>query len=274
MLAIGAMLQRPASRMAQSLPYFLRHLVLSLALGACTSALVFLVWFPSPFRELSGGLNLFFLILMVDVVCGPVLTLLLLHPSKSRVALMVDISLIAMVQLSALAYGLHTLSYSRPQALVFEVDRFRVVSYADIPEVEQAHVPVWVRPWSLERPRVLGTRNARSGEEKLTSVDASLQGVEPSQRPSWWQDYALSVPRVLGRAQSLQALQRLHPGQIHAIQMGAADASALPAAGETSSPNALLWLPLVGRQASDWVVLLDPVTARIRGYLPLDGFGT
>ena len=37
-------------------------------------------------------------------------------------------------------------------------------------------------------------------------------------------------------------------------------------------PAALRWLPLVSRRATDWVVLLDPVTARVRGYVHLDGF--
>ena len=62
-------------------------------------------------------------------------------------------------------------------------------------------------------------------------------------------------------------------GKIHQIQTAAALAAKHPEAGETASPNALLWLPLVSRQAMDWVVLIDPMTLRIRGYVHADGFG-
>lgn len=260
------------TRLVETLPWALRHLLLSLMVAALTAVLVFGVWFPVPYRELSGGLALFVLILCVDVVCGPLLTLLLLHPSKVRHLLLIDAVLIAGLQLSALAYGLHSLSLARPVAVVFEADRFRVVACADIQEIDLPKAPEWVRPWGFESPRVLGTRGARTGAEKLNSVNASVQGVEPGQRPDWWQDYALSVPKVLEKAHPLELLQQINPGKIHRIQVIAAQAALAPEAGETSSPNALRWLPLVSRQATDWVVLLDPVTARIRGYVQADGF--
>lgn len=260
------------TRLVETLPWALRHLLLSLVLAALTAALVFGMWFPVPHRELSGVLVLFLLILCVDVMCGPLLTLLLLHPSKSRHSLMVDAALIACVQLGALAYGLHSLSLARPLAVVFEADRFRVVAYADIQEVDLPKAPGWVRPWGFEPPRVLGTRRARTGAEKIDSVNASVQGVEPGQRPDWWQDYALSTPKVLERAHALELLQQINPSKIHHIQVAAAQAALAPEVGETSSPNALRWLPLVSRQAMDWVVLLDPVTARIRGYVQANGF--
>ena len=41
---------------------------------------------------------------------------------------------------------------------------------------------------------------------------------------------------------------------------------------QPSAAQALRWLPLVSRRATDWVVLLDPATARVRGYVHLDGF--
>lgn len=260
------------TRLVETLPWAWRHLLLSLVVAALTAVLVFGMWFPEPHRAISGGLVLFALILCVDVVCGPLLTLLLLHPSKSRLALVVDVALIACVQLSALAYGLYSLSMARPLAVVFETDRFRVVTYADVQEVDIPKAPAWVRLWGFRAPQVLGTRSARTGAEKIDSVQASVQGVEPGQRPDWWQDYALSVPKVLERAHALEELQQLNPEKIYQIQVAAAQAALAPEASETNSPNALRWLPLVSRQGMQWVVLLDPVTARIRGYVQADGF--
>ncbi len=253
-------------------PWALRHLIFSLVLAGIASVFVFGIWFPAPFREISGGLALFTLILSVDIVCGPILTLILLHPSKSFKARAVDLTLIAFIQLGALIYGLHALSLARPLALVFEVDRFRVITLADITDSDLAQAPSWVKPWGFTPPQILSIRTATSGAEKFDNVNSSLQGVEPSQRPIWWQEYAVSVPKVKERSQPLSVLEQINPEKIHIIQLAAANAALKPEAGETNSPNTLRWLPLVSRQTMDWVVLIDPETARIRGYIKANGF--
>src|SRR5690606_15630395 len=109
--------------------------------------LVFWGWFPAPLHQLMGGLDLFLLIASVDVVCGPLLTLVVFTPAKSRVDLRRDLTLVVVIQILALGYGIHTLSYARPVALVFEVDRFRAVSYADLDEAEAPDAPSWAQPW-------------------------------------------------------------------------------------------------------------------------------
>lgn len=249
------------------------HLLLSVVMAAISAWLIFGLWFPTPLGELMGGNTLFWLIVSVDVVCGPLLTLVVFNPAKPHSELWRDLALVALIQLFALGYGIHTLGHARPVALVHEVDRFRLVGFADFDEADAASAPDWAQPWSLSSPRTVGIRPANdSYEEKIASISASLQGVEPSQRPSQWQDYALSVPQVLQRARPLDDLRTKHPTQTALIDTAAAKAINHAEPNETTDPAALRWLPLVSRRATDWVVLLDPVTARVRGYIHLDGF--
>lgn len=262
----------PRSRSAHALRAGTVHLLLSATVAGLVALLVFGAWFPGQLRALTGGAELFWLLVGVDVVCGPLLTLVVFNPAKPRTELRRDLALVVLIQLLALGYGVHSLSYARPVALVYEVDRFRSVSFADLDEAENDQVPDWAQPWGLSPPRTVGIRKAASSDEMMSSVDASLQGVEPSQRPSWWQDYALSVPQVLQRARPLAELRRKHPQQSPLIDSAAAQAIAAPETGETADSNALRWVPMVSRHATDWVVLLDPVTGRLRGYVHLDGF--
>ena len=162
------------------------HLLLSVAVALLAALLVFGVWFSTPLRELAGGTELFWLVVGVDVVCGPLLTLVVFNPAKPRAELRRDLAWVALIQLLALGYGMHTLSHARPVALVHEVDRFRVVSFADLDQAEAPSAPDWAQPWRLSSPRTVGLRPVTSSAEKMASVDASLQGIEPSQRPSWW----------------------------------------------------------------------------------------
>lgn len=248
------------------------HLLISLLVAAIVAALVFGIWFPGPLRQFAGGISLFFLITGVDVVCGPLLTLVIFNPLKQRRLIKLDLAVIGLVQLAALAYGVHTLSYSRPVALVFEVDRFRAVTFADIDEDDAHSAPPWAQPWGLSGPRTIGIRSSATSNEKMASIDSALQGIEPSQRPSWWENFELSVPKVLKRAKDVALLRERYPDQAKLLNEALSDATKNPQPNETTSPDALRWLPLVGRHSYDWVVLLDPVTARIRGYVKLDGF--
>ncbi|MEZ5719707.1 MAG: hypothetical protein R3E55_15010 [Burkholderiaceae bacterium] len=45
---------------------------------------VVFVWYPWPYDEFSGGRSLFLMLIGVDVVCGPLLTLLLVTETKPR----------------------------------------------------------------------------------------------------------------------------------------------------------------------------------------------
>lgn len=248
------------------------HLLLSVLVACIVATLVFGIWFPAQLRELTGGGQLFLLITGVDAVCGPLLTLVVFSPTKARKLLRRDLTVIAVVQVAALAYGVHTLSYARPVALVFEVDRFRVISFADLDAGDSSSVPEWAQPWNTSGMRTIGIRAPANSAEKEASIDASLQGIEPSQRPSWWQDYELSLPRMLERARPVEQLREKYADQSSLLDAALANAAKNAQPAETSDPKALRWLPLVSRRALDWVVLLDPVTGRARGFVHLDGF--
>lgn len=248
------------------------HGLISITVVALVAGLVFGFWFPAQLRELAGGLKLFAILVGVDVVCGPLLTMVLYRPTKSRREIMVDLTLIALVQLAALAYGLYTLAQARPLAQVFETDRFRLISYADIAENDIQYLPHWARPWGLAPVRTLGLRPAASVNERMESLNAALQGVDAGQRPQRWQDYALNKADVLARSKPLVALQAAHGGQRDVLDQAVSTALRNAQPGETKRAAELRWLPLVSRSSLDGVVLLDPTSLRIRAYAPLDGF--
>lgn len=240
------------------------HLALSLAIAVAIAILIYYFWFPPPLHHLTGGVALFGWIIGVDVVCGPLLTWLLIKPHKSRSALAVDCALIVCVQLGALLYGLYTLAYARPLVIVHEVDRFRVLSYSDVPESDLSAAPVWFHPWGLRAPVLVGLREAKDFSERMASLEAALQGVDVAQRPARWQDYGLSRAKVLARARPLAALRQQYP-----LDTSLIDAAALKAG---LTVEQALWLPVTSRRGSGWIALVEPTHGLIVGYLPLDGF--
>ena len=248
------------------------HLLASALVLGLLAVLVFGIWFPASLRDLTGGTKLFWMVVSVVLVCGPLLTLVVFNNLKSKSELRRDLALVGCIQLLALGYGVHALSYARPLALVYELDRFRVVSFTSLDEAEADQIPSWAQPLRFTPLQTVGLRAASSAKEQMASMDASLQGIEPSQRPSWWQDYSLNVPQILQHARPLTELQSKHLPKISLIDAALAHAIADAQPGETVTPAALRWMPLVSSRVTDWVVLLDPATARVRGYVHLDGF--
>ena len=140
------------------------HLGNSRCIAALAALLVFAVWDPYPYREVSGGRELFLIVTAVDVILGPLITLAIFNRSKSARELTMDLTVVACVQLAALGYGLWTVAVARPGHLVFEFDRLRVVHSVDIPEELLARTPPGIdaEPW--HGPTPLAVRPFRSSE--------------------------------------------------------------------------------------------------------------
>jgi hypothetical protein len=239
------------------------HLGVSLAIAALAALLVFGLWYPYPYRDTSGGRELFLIVVAVDVILGPLITLTVFNRAKPRDELVRDLSVVGVIQVAALAYGLWTVAVARPVHLVFEYDRFRVVHAIEVPQelLDQAPDDVRRMPWT--GPTVLALRPFRNVEEESTATLMALHGLPLSARPDLWQAYPQARQRVLAAAKPLADLRQRFPGQA-----GEIDA----AAGRAGYPDVkLVYLPMVSRK-SFWTVLLDAETADVRGFIPLDSF--
>jgi hypothetical protein len=239
------------------------HFVLSALIALLAALLVFGLWYPYPYREISGGRELFLLVVSVDVILGPLITLAVFNREKPRSELRRDLAIVGALQLVALAYGLWTVAIARPVHMVFEIDRFRVVHAIEVDPALLPKAPAGINALPLTGPTLLGLRPFKDGQENMDATMAALQGLQLGSRPDLWQPYAQSVPDILQAAKSVSLLKRRF-----AIQSGDID-RVLSDAGHTDENT--LYLPLVGRK-SFWTVFLDFKTAQVVATMPLDSF--
>lgn len=239
------------------------HLGISLCIAAAAALLVFAVWYPYPYREVSGGRELFLLLVTVDVILGPLITLAIFDRRKPVRELVLDLTVVGCIQLAALGYGLWTVAAARPVHLVFEFDRLRVVHAIDIPEELLPQAPAGVEPEPWRGPTLLAVRPFRDANENMEATLQALQGVQLGARPDLWQSYAAARDRVIAAARPAAVLVQSHPTQAGLVE------AALRRLGR--DPNRTLYLPLVSRQSA-WTALLDPQTAEVVGFVPLDPF--
>lgn len=240
------------------------HLAISGGIAVVAAILVFAWWYPYPYRVVSGGSELFELVVSVDVIMGPLITFAIFDRAKPRSELRRDLALVGLLQLAALCYGLWTVQLARPVHLVFEVDRFRVVHRVDIPQDLEARTPAGIQLAPLSGPTLLAVRPFHSEQERLDATMVALRGVQLGARPDLWQSYDAARQRVLRAAKPATQLKSRFP-------QAAAQIDAALQQGNHDAAHAS-YLPLVGRKARAWTVLLDATTADVIGYLPLDSF--
>ncbi len=239
------------------------HFCISLTVAALAAGLVFGLWYPYPYREISGGRELFMLLVAVDVVLGPLLTFAIFNTAKPMAELRRDLAVVALLQLGGLGYGLWTVFEARPVHLVFEIDRMRVVHAVDVPPELLPKAPPGIEALPWRGPTLLAVRPFANEDERMSATMAALQGVALSARPDLWRAYAASRPEVLAAARPVTELKRRFPARAAEIDGLLAD--------KGQGGSKLVTLPLVGRK-SFWTVFLDPATAQVVAFLPLDSF--
>ena len=239
------------------------HLGISLCVAVFAAALVFGLWYPYPYGEISGGRELFFLVVAVDVIMGPLITLAIFNRAKPRRELLIDFTVVGLLQLAALGYGLWTVFAARPVHLVFEYSRMTVVHAIDVDADLLAKAPTSLQKLPVTGPTVIALRPFKNPEEQFDATMAAFEGFPLAARSDLWQAYEPARADVLKEAKPVAELRARFSNQAAQIDL------AIAATGRPVTD--LRYLPLLSRKTA-WTVLLDTTTAEPLGYLPLDSF--
>jgi len=255
----------PLNRIKYSTKAFGIHISISVVMAFFLWVLIEKFLYPYPYSHLLGGSKLFLLLVCADVICGPILTAIVVNPKKSRKEIWFDIFIVVLIQVGALAYGVHSAYLARPIAVVYEVDRFVAISEAQLKDSKINLVSKEFQEFRLNGPIFVGVRKPINKEEKNENMTLSISGVEPSARPSWWQSYELSRSEVISRMHPVNELIEILPeNQLMKLKK---DISKLG----VSAPK-LYYLPLVSfLKLDDYIVILDE-NANVVGYSAVNGW--
>jgi hypothetical protein len=186
---------------------FCSHLLGSIVVGLCSTALVFLVWYPWPLPAATGVTAIFAILLSVDVVIGPCITLIVFNPKKRE--LKRDLAIVLLLQISALLYGMHTVFVARPVYYVFSNDRFDLVFANDLtPEKLDKVTDARFRstPWLM--PEVIAARSPDDTEARNKVLFSALAGGDDlPQLPQYYVPYADQKEQVQERIHPLEELK-------------------------------------------------------------------
>jgi len=96
---------------------FAVHMAISLVIFFILLFFITQYWYPEILFDTGNGWKAIAMIVGIDLILGPLLTLIVFNHNKS--SLKFDLSVIALIQTAALIYGTWTIHQTRPIALAF-----------------------------------------------------------------------------------------------------------------------------------------------------------
>ncbi|MGX8220863.1 TfpX/TfpZ family type IV pilin accessory protein [Psychrobacter celer] len=111
------------------------HLLCSFVISTVITALIYMVWYPSPMYLATDVLSIALLLVAINLIVPPLLTFIVYKADKKE--LLRDVAVIVAIQIVALLYGLSVVEQGRPAYLVFAIDDFEVVRPVDIKWAQQ-----------------------------------------------------------------------------------------------------------------------------------------
>lgn len=232
--------------MSKRLKFFLSHLSFSFLIALLVIGLVFFIWYPLPLATAVGVTDLFLMLLVIDIILGPLLGLLIYKESKKT--LKFDLSVIILIQIAALCYGVFSIEQGRPAWLVFHADHFELVRKNDIilENIDQAHPQFQQISWT--GPQFAAVKLAVSPQQRQNDMFTEvLGGISLAQQPERYVELTQAKNQIQQRALPLKELEQYNPKTD--VEKALA-----------KYPKADAWLPLKAN-AIDMVVLVNKESA-------------
>jgi hypothetical protein len=233
------------------------HLGISAIIGVLVCILIFGIWYPWPIGVATGGMKLVYLMLGVDVVLGPLLTLIVFKTGKKT--LKFDLTCIALMQAIALGYGLYTSAIARPAFIVLANDVYKVITANDLDadDLKDGTRPEYREvPWF--GPKVVAARSPTDHKQKQELVMAAMAMLDVHNFPKFYLPVSEEIDNLIAKAKPVDHLISQMPGTKAKLERVASKA-------KTSLAD-LVYAPMLGRLGdAELVALLSKSQKRYLG---------
>ncbi|MDM1735274.1 type IV pilin accessory protein [Acinetobacter towneri] len=216
--------------MNNRIKFFLSHLCISVLVALIVICVVFVLWYPSPLAKAAGVTHIFLMLLVIDVILGPLLGLLVYKEGKKT--LKMDLTVIILIQIAALSYGLYSIAQARPVWIAFNNDRFELVRNNELKTENITHTqsqyqqPTWLQPQYVAVKQSLDPQ-----EQQIEQMSAMLNGISLAQYPERYISLDQAKTQIQSQVRDLSQLKQWNDEEI--IQ-----------AVFSQYPQANGWLPL------------------------------
>jgi len=239
--------------MSKRTKFFLSHFAISSIIALLFIGIVFLCWYPAPLAKAVGVTHIFLMLIAIDVIVGPVLGFIVYKEGKKT--LKMDLSVIILLQITALCYGIYSINQARPAWIAFNYDRFELVRYNQIKTEHLANAQPQYQTPSLLYPQYIAVKQAEDPQaQQIEKMNAILNGISLAQYPDRYIALDQVKAQIQTQARDLTELEQWNDKNM--VQKYLKD-----------FPKATAWLPLetfdlamvvlVNKETSEVVKIVD-----------------
>ena len=182
------------------------HLAASAGVIAIFCAIVFFIWYPAPYFFIEGTIAVITILIIVDVVLGPLLTLIVFKPGKP--SLKFDLSVIVLIQVSALLYGANTIYSERPYFVPFAIDRFTVIQANQTKTMDLSTINPQIN-YQQPGPSYVYAKRPSDPQIRFQILrEAAAGGADIDRHPELYRNFKTHIPGSFDRSLELDTLAK------------------------------------------------------------------
>ena len=187
------------------------HFSISAVVFVITLYLIVFHWYPGALFSTDGGWVGVKILIGVDLVLGPLLTLIIFNPNKAKRLIFIDFSIITAIQISAFSWGLYAIYNQQPLAITFHNGNFYSIKYDALKPQKNAK-PSDLTLLSRQSPPVLFTKRPETENETKTVLDFDfLSGIPASQVVFLQQPIEEHLEEIQKHALDIRRLSKAEP---------------------------------------------------------------
>jgi len=240
---------------------FAIHVIISSTILGAFLSIVFFIWYPQPFFVVEGLMQIVWVLVGVDVVLGPALTLVVFKSGKP--GLRRDLSIIAGIQILGFIYGAHTFFVERPAfAVMFDSDYFDVIPASDMKDLNKIDPALGFS--SIGGPLIVFVESPTEiSELKGILEDMKQGGAYIDRRPEFYRPLKGFINRKFEYSRDLDDIQKKPGNEIQIRQFK-------EEYGDRISDFA--YFPIIGK-ATSRVLVIDRNTEDVIDYIDVNPRG-
>lgn len=235
----------------------LLHLLSSAAVLGCIFGLVRWIWYPGGLFEAASGMDLLVILVAVDVVLGPLITLIIFNPKKA--SLKFDMVCVVLCQIGFMLYGVWAIFSARPVYMAFVANNFYMVTANEIDPEDQTKtenplfrsLPAW-------GPQFVGTRTPTDQKVLRGIMAASRHGMGLQNLPQYFLPYADAAPMIRMAGKTVQELA----GKTASAPKEELDKLMAYALRKRAEGKTVLFIPLLNKKKI-LTVAIDGITGEV-----------
>jgi hypothetical protein len=218
--------------------------------------------YPAPLYKVEGARLAIQILVGVDVVLGPLLTLVVFKPGKP--GLKFDMAIIIAIQLSAFIYGASVIISERPVIVSFAVDRFVVIPAAEAKELEMDKLDTQQVKLNAIGPTYVYAEMPENAAEQGLLFGALEGKPDLERRPEFYRDFHANIERNFPKAINLQ--ERAEKSEEARVEIE----KYLESSGKSYDDIAAY--PVAGKH-HDMVLVVDKQSKMLAGFIDIYPWG-